>query len=415
MVPAPLDPSGQQVNAVNGEASHGQKVPQSQDVATTVQKLSRYGNPALFTTPDRRIEMRDTEVPTPTATEALIHVRCTGICGSDMHFWHRGSIGPLQFDSPCILGHEPSGVVLAVGEQVTHLRAGDRVAIEPGVPCQKCWLCDAGKYNLCEQVQFIGVCPYAGSIRRFITHEAKFCHRLPDGITFAQGALLEPLSVILNAVRQCNDSLAIGKPALVCGAGPIGLCALASVKASGAWPIVITDVDEAKLEFARKFVPGVMTYKVELGDSALITSEKIRQVFGCRPRDVEKMVATPDEYQAPSTVIECTGIESSVNTACYTCRRDGVVMVVGVGRSIMNNLPFMHLSLSEIDLRFTNRYYDTWPAGINALQNNNVMNLDAMVTHTYPLEDAIQGMEACADPKTPTVKVQIVDNTKIEL
>ncbi|RMY08622.1 hypothetical protein D0868_04702 [Hortaea werneckii] len=412
MAPALLDPEGQLVNGVSNEDAKSVIPP---DVATTVEKLSKYGNPALFTTPDRRIEIRDTEIPTPAPTEALIHVRCTGICGSDMHFWHSGQIGPLNFDRPCVLGHEPSGVVMAVGSEVRTLRTGDRVAIEPGVPCRKCWLCDAGKYNLCEEVKFIGVCPYAGSIRRFITHEAKYCHKLPHGVTFSQGALLEPLSVVLNAVRGCSDSLAIGKPALVCGAGPIGLCALACVRASGAWPIVITDVDEAKLDFARKFMPGVKTYKVQPTDTALQTSEGIREVFGVRPRDVQKMVASPDEYNAPSTVIECTGIEISINTAALACRRNGVVMVVGVGRSIMNNLPFMHLSLSQIDLRFINRYSDTWPAGINALQNKQVMDLDGMVTHTYPLDKAIEAMEACSDPKVPTVKVQIVDDTEVEL
>ncbi|KAI7702675.1 hypothetical protein KC322_g7352, partial [Hortaea werneckii] len=182
MAPALLDPEGQLVNGVSNEDAKSVMPP---DVANTVEKLSKYGNPALYTTPDRRIEMRDTEIPTPAPTEALIHVRCTGICGSDMHFWHSGQIGPLNFDRPCVLGHEPSGVVMAVGSDVRSLRTGDRVAIEPGVPCRKCWLCDAGKYNLCEEVKFIGVCPYAGSIRRFITHEAKNCHKLPHGVTFS--------------------------------------------------------------------------------------------------------------------------------------------------------------------------------------------------------------------------------------
>ena len=130
---------------------------------------------------------------------------------------------------------------------------------------------------------------------------------------------------------------------------------------------------------------------------------------------MEKLVPSPNEYQAPSTVLECTGVESSVATAAYSVRRQGVVMVVGVGRSIMNNVPFMHLSLSETDLRFINRYSDTWPAGINALSDQNVMNLDAMVTHTFPLEQAVEAMEACADPSQLTVKVHIVDNTDIEL
>ncbi|KAK5121458.1 hypothetical protein LTR85_005291 [Meristemomyces frigidus] len=276
-------------------------------------------------------------------------------------------------------------------------------------------MCDAGKYNLCEYVKFAGVCPYAGTIRRFITHEARYCHKMPDGMSFSQGALLEPLSVILHAVKQCGGSIGIGRPALICGAGPIGLCALAAAKSSGAWPIVITDVDQSKLDFAQAFAPGVKAYKVEVAKMPLHAAEEIRSLFGCQARNVEKGIPSPNEYLAPSTVLECTGIESSVVTAAYSCRRNGLVMVVGVGRSIMNNIPFMHLSLAEIDLRFINRYSDTWPAGINALANSNVMNLDALVTHTFPLEHAVEAMELCADPKQLSVKVQIVDNTEIDI
>jgi len=271
------------------------------------------------------------------------------------------------------------------------------------------------RYNLCEDVKFAGVCPYAGTIRRFITHDSRYLYKIPDGMTFSQGALLEPLSVILHAVKQCGGSLGIGRPALICGAGPIGLCALAAAKASGSWPLVITDVDQAKLDFAKEFVPGVGTYLVDPKKTPAQCSEEIRLLYGCQPRDIERAVPSPNEYVAPSTVIECTGIESSIVTGAYTCRRNGVVMVVGVGRSIINNLPFMYLSLAEIDVKFINRYHDTWPAGINALANGNVMNLDKLVTHTYPLEQAVEAMHHCADVKRPSVKVQIVDDTDVSI
>ncbi|OQU97497.1 hypothetical protein CLAIMM_03422 [Cladophialophora immunda] len=235
-------------------------------------------------------------------------------------------------------------------------------------------------------------------------------------MTFAQGALLEPLSVILHAIRQCKGSIGIGQPVLVCGAGPIGLIALAAARASGAWPLVITDVEESRLDFAREFVPGCQTYRVEISKSPLQASEEIRLLFGCAgSRDLEKGIPDDHEYQAPTTVLECTGVESSVVTAAYSCRRAGVVMVVGVGRSIMNNLPFMHLSLAEIQLKFINRYSDTWPAGINALTNGQVLNLDALVTHTFPLEEAVEAMKVCADPTKRSIKVQIVDNQEIVL
>ncbi|KAK5745956.1 hypothetical protein LTR17_001086 [Elasticomyces elasticus] len=398
----------------NGNGLKRQKVSTQNDTAALIERLQSYGNPALYVTPDHNIELRPTEVPTPTAHEALVHVRCTGICGSDMHLWHAGQIGPLIVDRTCILGHEPSGVVLAVGSDVSNVSVGDRVAIEPGVPCRKCWLCDAGKYNLCEDVKFAGVCPSAGTIRRFMAHDAKYLHKLPDNMTFAQGALVEPLSVVLHAIKQCGGTIGVGRPALICGAGPIGLCALAAAKATGAWPLVITDVDQSKLDFASKLIPGVGTYLIQMGKTPAQCSEEIRALYGCGPRDIERAGPSATEYNAPSTVLECTGVESSVITAAYTCRRSGTVMVIGVGRSIMNNIPFMQLSLSEIALRFINRYSDTWPAGINAISGA-VLNIDALVTHTFPLEQAVEAMNLCADPKTPSIKVQIVDDTIIEV
>lgn len=381
----------------------------------TTQRYSQYRNPSLYVTPDHNIRLEESPIPSPSPTQVLIHVRATGICGSDLHLWHRGAIGPLVVDHTHILGHEASGVVLETGSAVTHLKSGDRIAIEPQLPCHTCFLCTSGKYNLCESVQFLGVCN-GGTIRRFMAHEARYCHKIPDTLTFSQGALLEPLSVIIHAIRQCKGSISIGKPALICGAGPIGLIALAAARASGAWPLVITDVEESRLEFARSFVPGAKTYHVQASKSPLLCSEEIRLMFGCTgDRDVEKGLPDANEYNAPSTVLECTGIESSVITAAYTCRRSGAVMVVGVGRSVMHNLPFMHLSLAEIELKFINRYNDTWPAGINALSSGGVLDLDALVTHTFPLEKAPEAMEFSADRSKGSIKIQIVDDQEIKV
>ncbi|KAK5556052.1 hypothetical protein LTR46_005898 [Exophiala xenobiotica] len=397
----------------NSNVSSGNGITHSHQLEDKVRQYSRFGNPSLYVTPQHTIELKESPIPIPTETQVLIHVRATGVCGSDLHLWHQGKIGPLVVDHQHILGHEAAGVVLAAGSAVSNLKPGDRVAIEPQIPCQTCFLCTSGKYNLCESVTFSGVCN-GGSVRRFMTHEARYCHKMPDTMTFAQGALLEPLSVILHAIRQCKGALEIGRPALICGAGPIGLVALASAKASGAWPLVITDMEEQRLEFARRFVPGVKTYHVQLSKTSLQSAEEIRHLFGCAGgRDVDRGISDSNEYNAPAVVLECTGVEPSVVTAAYTCRRSGLVMVVGVGRSIMNNLPFMHLSMAEIDLKFINRYSDTWPAGINALANGQVLNLDPLVTHTFPLESAVQAMELCADRSKGSIKVQIVDDLEL--
>lgn len=194
-----------------------------------------------------------------------------------------------------------------------------------------------GRYNLCEDVQFAGVYPYHGTIQRYKTHPAKWCHKLPENVTYSEGALLEPLSVVMHGID--TSGLSLGRGAVVCGAGPIGLIALASARASGAHPLVITDLEPQRLEFAKKFVPSCQTYQVDRNLSAEENAKQIRKLF-----DFE----ASGEYAAPETVLECTGVESSVVTACYTARRGGTVMVIGVGREIMNNLPFMHLSLAEV-------------------------------------------------------------------
>jgi L-iditol 2-dehydrogenase len=130
--------------------------------------------------------------------------------------------------------------------------------------------------------------------------------------------------------------LALGRGALICGAGPIGLIALAAARASGAHPLVITDLEPKRLAFAKEFVPSCQTYQVNRGMSAQENAREIRKLYG------------DAEYDAPQTILECTGVESSVITATYAVRRGGDVMVIGVGRDIMNNLPFMHISLSEV-------------------------------------------------------------------
>jgi L-iditol 2-dehydrogenase len=263
-------------------------------------------------------------------------------------------------------------------------------------------------------VQFAGVYPYAGTIQRYKTHPAKWCHKLPDNVSFAEGALLEPLSVVMHGIKSAG--LSLGRGAVICGAGPIGLIALAAARASGAHPLVITDLDEGRLAFARKFVPTCKTYRIQKEIDAQANAKKIRELF-----DFEEV----GEYGAPETVLECTGVENSVVTAAYTARRGGTVMVIGVGKEIMNNLPFMHLSLAEvhsptplptcradvmqISLKFINRYRDTWPAGLQCLAGG-VLDLKPLVTHTFALEKARDALDTCADLSNGSIKVHIIDD-----
>ncbi|KAH8899980.1 putative alcohol dehydrogenase [Thozetella sp. PMI_491] len=353
-------------------------------------------NPSLQVTADHKLKMEEAPVYAPGPGEVLLQIKATGICGSDIHFWKTGRIGSLVVEGDCILGHEGAGTVLQLGEGVKNLKIGDRVAIEPGVPCENCFLCQEGRYNLCEDVAFAGVYPYHGTLQRYMTHPAKWLYKLPDNVSFAEAALLEPLSVVLHGVR--TGGLSLGRPALICGAGPIGLIALAVARASGAHPIVITDLEPKRLAFAKEFVPSCITYQVDRNLDAEQNAAEIRKLYG----------AEKDEYKAPPTVLECTGVESSVIISTFAVRRGGVVCVIGVGKSVMNNLPFMHISLAEIDLRFINRYRDTWPAGIACLEGK-ILDLKQLVTHVFPLDRALEAFDICSDLSKGSIKIQIVD------
>ncbi|KAF2013994.1 sorbitol dehydrogenase [Aaosphaeria arxii CBS 175.79] len=359
-------------------------------------------NPSLQVTAEHTLKQVEAPVYAPRSGEVLLHIKATGVCGSDIHFWKAGRIGSLVVEGDCILGHEAAGIVLQTGEGVTNLKVGDRVALEPGVPCEKCFLCQDGRYNLCEDVQFAGVYPYDGTIQRYKVHPAKWCHKLPDNVTYSEGALLEPLSVVMHGINSAG--LSLGRGAVICGAGPIGLIALAAARASGAHPLVITDLEPRRLEFAKKFVPSAITYQVRKDLNAEGNAKEIRKLFG-----VGVQGDVVGEYAAPETVLECTGVESSVITSCFLARRGGTVMVIGVGREIMNNLPFMHLSLAEIDLRFINRYRDTWPAGLQCL-GGGILDLKPLVSHTYPLEKSLEALHTCSDLTNGSIKVQILDD-----
>lgn len=136
-------------------------------------------NPSLQVTADHKLKAVEAPVYAPGPGEVLVHVRTTGICGSDVHFWKAGRIGSLVVAGDSILGHEAAGVVVRCGEGVSagRLAPGDRVAVEPGVPCEECFLCRAGRYNLCEDVRFAGVYPHDGMLQRYKVHPAAWLHK----------------------------------------------------------------------------------------------------------------------------------------------------------------------------------------------------------------------------------------------
>ncbi|KAI1465502.1 GroES-like protein [Daldinia caldariorum] len=362
-------------------------------IAETIVKPSK-ANIAVFTNPAHKLWINEAK---PTVEdvqkgeslkpgEVTVAIKSTGICGSDVHFWHEGCIGPMIVDGDHILGHESAGQVIAVHPSVTHLKVGDRVAIEPNIICNECEPCLTGRYNGCEKVYFLSTPPVPGLLRRYVNHPATWCHKI-ENMSYENGALLEPLSVALAGMQRAGVNL--GDPVLICGAGPIGLITLLCCKAAGACPLVITDIDEGRLKFAKEICPSVITHKVERL-SPEESAKKIVESFG----GIE-----------PSLAIECTGVESSIAAAVWAVKFGGKVFITGVGRNEIN-FPFMRASTREVDVQLQYRYSNTWPRAIRLVENG-VIDLSKLVTHRFKLEDAVEAFNTAADPKTGAIKVQI--------
>ncbi|KAJ9114065.1 hypothetical protein QFC22_005885 [Naganishia vaughanmartiniae] len=352
-------------------------------------------NLALKVTPDHRIYIDEIPYPTARPDEAIVHVKATGICGSDVKFWKSGGIGDYTITSDLILGHESSGIVLSVGSDVTTLKPGDRVSVEPGVSCAACGHCKTGRYNLCPDVRFCGTPPTHGTLARYIAHKASYLFKIPDTMPFATAALVEPISVALGGIQRAN--VVFGQPILICGAGPIGLNALAIARAAGAYPILVTDIAQHKLDRARG-MGADLTLRCSLEWDGKEVARRVREAFGKIEVGLE-----------PEVALECTGAQTSFYGAGYSLRAGGVLMEIGNGHN-EQMIPFQTLSMREIDVRFLFRYVNTWPMVIRMLSAGKLQGVERMITHTFNLEDSVAAFEEAADASSGAVKVQIVDD-----
>ena len=237
-------------------------------------------------------------------------------------------------------------------------------------------------------------------------HPALWCHKLPPSLSFEDGALLEPLSVALAAVERAN--LRLGDAALICGAGPIGLATLLCARAAGAYPIVITDLDAGRLAFAESLVSSSSSSPSSGGPARvrtlLVAPNETKEALAARIVDAMGGCGRTE----PDVALECTGAETSIGAAIEAVRFGGTVFVVGVGKSEIA-FPFMRMSTREVDVRFLYRYANTWPRAIRLVEAGVLGDVKRLVTHRFPIEEAVRAFETSADVKSGAIKVQITN------
>lgn len=299
--------------------------------------------------------LEERPVPQPGPHEVLIKVTAVGTCGSDVHYYEHGRIGDFVVEKPIVLGHEPSGVVVGRGSSATKHELGQRVSLEPGVPCLRCPQCRLGRYNLCPGMVFFATPPVDGAFCEYVTLHEEFAYAVPDSMSDEAAALVEPLSVGVWSSRKAR--IAPGSRVLITGAGPIGLVALQAAKAFGATEVVVTDVRQHRLAVAS-----------ELGATATVdvTAEPLAGV------DFE-----------PDVLIECSGFAPAIGEAIRKVGRAGRVVLVGMGGDEIP-LPLGHVQTRELEVTGTFRYANTWPTAI-ALAASGEVDLDRLVTHRFGL------------------------------
>lgn len=236
-----------------------------------------------------------------------------------------------------VLGHESAGTVIEVGDEVAHLKVGDRVAIEPGYACRRCNDCRAGKYNLCEKMVFAATPPYDGTLTGLWKSPADFCYKLPESVSLQEGALIEPLAVAVHIVKQA--SVQPGQSVVVMGAGPVGLLCAAVAKAYGASKVVSVDIVQSKLDFAKDFA-STHTYL-----SQRISPEE-------NAKAIKEQVGLP---KGADVVIDASGAEPSIQTSLHTVRMGGTYVQGGMGKSDIT-FPIMAMCLKEVTARGSFRY-----------------------------------------------------------
>lgn len=348
--------------------------------------METFMNAAILNKP-LDIEVKKIKMPEPKEDEALIKVHCIGICGSDVHYYEHGKIGRYVVEKPIILGHELAGEVVKVGKDVQNVSIGDRVAVEPGVTCGRCAYCKSGRYNLCPDVIFMATPPVDGAWADYVTVRSDFLFKLPDGMSYEAGALLEPLSVGIHAMMRGKVTPA--DRVLVTGLGPIGLLTIQAARMFGVQEIYGTDV----VAFRRRL-------GMELGANNVIDPLN---------EDTKEMINRLTDGNGVDVIIETSGNGLAISESIKIVNRGGRIVLVGLPAVDEVPIDITHLIDSEFDIYGVFRYANTYPTAIQALGNAN-LNIEKIITHKFALKDIREAVEIARTEKDTSIKIMIYPN-----
>ena len=328
------------------------------------------------------IAIRELPRPSPGAGEVLIRVRAAGICGSDMHLYETGRIGPVVLQHPHIPGHEMSGEIAALGGGVTSLAVGQRVVLEPGLSCGHCRMCRSGRYNMCGAVKFLGVPPHHGCMTEYVVAPAQWVYPLPDSLGFTAGAAVEPLVVGLQAVAQ--GGVGPESKVAIFGAGMIGLVTLEAAQARGASQVWVVDVVERRLGLAKELGATVLNARQED-----VVQELRRQTGG-----------------GPDVVIEATGAPAAIKAAFQSAARGATFVAVGFTDDPTIALDYTAIVRSGVRVETLFRYANKFPLALDVAVGRRE-RLARFVTDRLPFAETAKAFALAHERREGTIKVVV--------
>ncbi|KAH6905535.1 NADP(H)-dependent ketose reductase [Coprinopsis sp. MPI-PUGE-AT-0042] len=360
---------------------------------TTTAAILRAGQPGL-------IDIEERPLFPPQPHQVTVEVVTTGLCGSDLHYFAHGRNGDFKVRQDFVLGHEAGGIVTAVGSAVSNVSVGQRVAIEAGIYCRTCEFCQRGRYNLCKQMKFCSsasVFPHNdGTLQTKMNHPAFVVHPLPDNCSFEDAALAEPLSVLIHATRRAQ--LQSGHSVLVYGVGTIGLLACALAKSKGASRVVAVDINESRLEFAKRTGFASDTYCLQRepqGEEPTTLQDKENQLMQQAKAGATKILSSFDASQGFDVVYECTGAQAAIQMSIHTATTGGKVMLIGMGSRNVT-LPLSAAACREVDIHGSFRYANTYPDALALLASGRLEGISNLVTHRFTLDRAQEAFQLMA-------------------
>ncbi|MCK0197244.1 NAD(P)-dependent alcohol dehydrogenase [Ancylobacter sp. 6x-1] len=330
------------------------------------------------------LALRDIELPTEVGPDDVkISIHTVGVCGSDVHYYTHGAIGSFVVREPMVLGHEAAGTVVAVGSNVKNLKIGDRVCMEPGVPNMNSRATKLGIYNVDPDVQFWATPPVHGVLTPEVVHPAAFTYKLPNNVSFAEGAMVEPFAVGLQAATRAH--ITPGDVAIVIGCGPIGIMTALAALAGGCARVYISDLSAPKLAIAGQY-PGVIPVN--------ITEKKLADV-----------IAAETDGWGADVIFEASGSPRAYDGIFNLLRPGGTLVLVGLPVEPVNfDVPASIIKEARIETVF--RYANNFDRAVNLIASGKV-DLKPLISETFDFAQSIEAFDRAAKGLPTDVKLQI--------